>query len=533
MTIDAVPTCVTTLNTAPGVWYTFVGDGQNTTLSLCTGTAFDTKIGVFTGTCAALVCVTGNDDFCGLQSQVSFTTVNATTYYVLVTGFGTASGAFSLARTCAPLPTNDDCVNAVDIACGQSITGTTVGQTIDAVPTCVTTLNTAPGVWYKFVGNGFSTTLSLCTGTAYDSKIGVFSGTCAALVCVTGNDDFCGLQSQVTFTPVNGTTYYVLVTGFGTASGAFTLTRTCAGPPNDACAGAIAIACGETITGTTIGATSDAVPTCVTALNTAPSLWYTFVGNGISNTLSLCGSGFDTKIGVFSGTCAALVCVTGNDDFCAFQSQVTFTPVNGTTYYVLVTGFGTASGAFTLARTCVFPPCTIALTSPAGSDNQAVCRGSAIANITYATTVASGATFAGLPAGVTGAWAANVVTISGSPTAAPGVYNYTVTLVGCAAPTTATGTITVNPNASLVIVADPGTVVCEGDPTLLTVYDALPGAGANVSITHSSSNAITPGSVACNAGTTGQVNGYWRAYNLNNFPDSYRKLYHHFGYIWY
>ena len=82
-----------------------------------------------------------------------------------------------------------------------------------------------------------------------------------------------------------------------------------------------------------------------------------------------------------------------------------------------------------------------------------------------------------------------------------------------------TFTITVNPNASLVIVADPGTVLCEGDPTLLTVFDAAPGAGANVSITHSSSNAITAGnSVACNTGTTGEVNGYWRAYNLTAFP---------------
>ncbi|MBK7307637.1 MAG: hypothetical protein IPI88_11800 [Chitinophagaceae bacterium] len=35
-----------------------------------------------------------------------------------------------------------------------------------------------------------------------------------------------------------------------------------------------------------------------------------------------------------------------------------------------------------------------------------------------------------------------------------------------------TFTITVNPNANLIIVADPGTTICEGDPTLLTVYDA-------------------------------------------------------------
>ncbi len=356
-TIDAVPTCVTTLNTAPGVWYTFVGTGQSTTLSMCTGTAYDSKIGVFTGTCAALVCVTGNDDFCGLQSQVTFATTLGTTYYVLVTGFGTNTGAFTLTMTCASAIPNDNCTGALPLGCGSTVTGTTVGATIDAVPTCVTTLNTAPGVWYTFVGNGATNTLTMCVGTAYDSKIGVFTGTCAALVCVTGNDDFCGLQSQVTFATTLGTTYYVLITGFGAATGAFTLTRTSAALPNDVCTGAININCGQTITGSTAcGATVDAVGTCVTSLGTAPGLWYQFLGDGSPVTLSLCGSSYDTKIGVFTGTCTALTCVTGNDDFCGLQSQVTFNTNAGFTYYILVTGFSTASGNFTLTRTCA-PAC--------------------------------------------------------------------------------------------------------------------------------------------------------------------------------
>lgn len=353
---DAVPTCVTSLNTAPGVWYTFVGDGQNTTLSLC-GSSYDTKIGVFTGSCGSLTCLTGNDDYCGLQSQVSFLTTNGTTYYVLVTGFNTASGAFTLARTCLPAIPNDVCAGAININCGQTISGTTVGATPDAVPTCVTTLNTAPGLWYSFVGTGTDNTLSLC-GSAYDTKIGVFTGTCGALVCVTGNDDFCGLQSQVTVpNTISGTTYYVLVTGFSSASGAFTLSRTCAPPANDVCANAVTINCGQTITGTTVLCTPDAVASCGTTLNTAPGIWYKFVGDGSPVTMSLCGSSYDTKIGIFSGTCGTLTCVTGNDDFCGLQSQATFNTNAGFTYYVLVTGFSSASGNFTLTRTCA-PACS-------------------------------------------------------------------------------------------------------------------------------------------------------------------------------
>ncbi|MFN0035849.1 MAG: HYR domain-containing protein [Saprospiraceae bacterium] len=144
-------------------------------------------------------------------------------------------------------------------------------------------------------------------------------------------------------------------------------------PANDLCTGAISISCNQTIAASTSAATTDAAtPTCITALNTAPGVWYSLVGNGSSITLSLCGSGYDTKLGVFSGTCAALTCVTGNDDFCGVQSQVTFTSVAGTTYYVLVTGFSAGSGAFTLKRTDSTPA------APTLSSTAAPCIGGAV-----------------------------------------------------------------------------------------------------------------------------------------------------------
>jgi uncharacterized protein (TIGR02145 family) len=68
-----------------------------------------------------------------------------------------------------------------------------------------------------------------------------------------------------------------------------------------------------------------------------------------------------------------------------------------------------------------------------------------LTNITHATTSATGiGTASGLPAGVTAAWSANVITISGTPTAS-GTFNYTIPLTGtsCSA-VNATGTITVS-----------------------------------------------------------------------------------------
>src|SRR4029077_3391358 len=84
-------------------------------------------------------------------------------------------------------------------------------------------------------------------------------------------------------------------------------------------------------------------------------------------------------------------------------------------------------------------------TAGAPSSSPTVCLNTAIApSITIATTGATGIGAAtGLPAGVTATWAANTITISGTPTAA-GTFNYSIPLTGGCGNVTATGTITVN-----------------------------------------------------------------------------------------
>lgn len=89
---------------------------------------------------------------------------------------------------------------------------------------------------------------------------------------------------------------------------------------------------------------------------------------------------------------------------------------------------------------------TITLTSAAGTNSQSSCRNSTITNITYATTGATNATVTGLPAGVSGSWNNNVVTISGTPVPTSGTFNYTITLTGGCGTITATGSITINSN---------------------------------------------------------------------------------------
>jgi hypothetical protein len=101
----------------------------------------------------------------------------------------------------------------------------------------------------------------------------------------------------------------------------------------------------------------------------------------------------------------------------------------------------TKEGYFNVFVTKVCHPIT--LTSAPGTNNQTVCVNTAITPITYSTTGATGATFSGLPAGVTGAFSGGNITISGTPTVT-GTFNYTVTLTGGCGNVTAPGTLVVN-----------------------------------------------------------------------------------------
>jgi hypothetical protein len=163
---------------------------------------------------------------------ISYTPPSSGTYRVYIH----ANAACATANVCRnpwiqcgavpPSIPNDPCSGAIAITPG-TYSGTTVGATADLAPACGTAADgTGGGVWYSVAGTSpcKSFTVSSCTGTTFDSQIRVFSGSCGALTCVGGSDDFCGAQSQVTWNYTPGTTYYVLVHGFGAATGPFSLT---------------------------------------------------------------------------------------------------------------------------------------------------------------------------------------------------------------------------------------------------------------------------------------------------------------------
>ena len=233
-------------------------------------------------------------------------------------------------------------------------------------------------------------------------------------------------------------------------------------PANDLVANAIDVGiCGGTFTGNTKFATQTGdAPSCYTAPSetwTAPGVWYKVVGNGQNITASLCGSTFDTKIFVYTGTAGSLTCLTYNDDFCSTQSQVTFSSTLNTTYHILVTGYGSAKGGFTLNVSLVASPPVISTQPTSG----AVCSGQS-------------RTFSVVASGNQGPlsyqWYLGGVAISGATSSsyvasAAGTY-YVIVSNSCSSTTqSSNATLTVNPLPTITVSSPE---ICNGFSTQVT-----------------------------------------------------------------
>jgi hypothetical protein len=246
------------------VWYSFVATNTTGVIEVAGSASFDPVMEVFDacgGT--SLDCFDNESGNGSVETGIMTGLTIGNTYYVRVYDAGLGIPATTDFTLCIydipPAPANDNCSGAIAIGCNTPVTGSTIFATAEVgVATCGVSI-TSPGVWYTVVGNGGLITASLCNGTGYDSRINVFSGDCASLVCVGGDDDGCGsqsLQSTYNWTGAAGTMYYILVQGYNGLVGNFTLTVTTPLPPAP-----VVTASGSTTlcTGNTVDLTSDVV----------------------------------------------------------------------------------------------------------------------------------------------------------------------------------------------------------------------------------------------------------------------------------
>ena len=371
------------------VWFVWTSNINGpAVLSLCAGAGFDTKVAVYAGNAcpvngSALAC---NDDFCGVQSQLTFTATIGNQYmiqlggYVYAGGPQTGTGTYTI-QAPPPPPANDDCSTATVIAGSGPFpydnVAATTGAQGQAEGICTFFGSTAipKDIWYTWTA-GFTGTaqVSFC-GNTTDTKIAVYAGAgCpAAGTAIACNDDHCGLQSLANFACTNGSQYTIQMGlyAFATVGGTGTFTINQFFPPtNDECTGAIPLVGAGPYafdnSNATTGVTGQSEALCNFYATTVidNDIWYTWTAgaSGLAS-LALCGGSFmDSKVAVYAGSgCpTAGTAIACNDDSCGLQSALCFNVTNGSTYMIQLGNYPGALGAagtFTITVGAAAPPC--------------------------------------------------------------------------------------------------------------------------------------------------------------------------------
>jgi hypothetical protein len=226
-----------------------------------TSTRFDTVVYVRGDACngTTLAC---NDDTAGCGtgepndhhgSQISLAVTAGRTYLIVVDGYNGAAGTYALSvaapgvptatpirtatptRTPTPVPTaaSSACTAAIDIAAGGGVfTGTTSGAST-LTESCAST-NTSPEQVFRWTPSRSGTAVIETCGTAtlFDTVIAVRQPSCTTGPERACNDDTTGCNtgepndhhgSRVSVRVTAGTSYFIVVDGYGGAHGNFQL----------------------------------------------------------------------------------------------------------------------------------------------------------------------------------------------------------------------------------------------------------------------------------------------------------------------
>ncbi|MFH1373637.1 MAG: GEVED domain-containing protein [bacterium] len=385
--------------TGPNLWYcytaTCTGDA---TVSLC-GSSYDTKVAAYDGcSCDPLgTLLASNDDFCSMQSEITFSVTEGNQYLIEVGGYGSASGDGLLSISCevtGPAEPGDNCSDPIKVeipslpwcdngqtTCGR---GNSYEDPSDAI--CMGYYTNGEDIFYEIV---VTTAVTVNfhldpKGTSY-SGMGLFTSCPPTLTnCIDHVTSSSSSPKSMTCVSLDPGTYYLMIDTWSTPFcipdfDLCIVDTTCESLGNDDCADATEIGEVVDLAFSTSSATNDGGGSC----QYAPNIWYCYTATQTGNAvISLCGSGYDTRMAVYDGcTCGPLGTELGcNDDACGLQSEVTIPVVTGNSYLVEVGGYSSNTGDGIL-NISVEQPCDIVCSGTAegepciGNDEEDVTNG--------------------------------------------------------------------------------------------------------------------------------------------------------------
>ncbi|MBC7772493.1 MAG: hypothetical protein H7210_08375 [Pyrinomonadaceae bacterium] len=215
---------------SPDRWFTYTAAASgDATFSFCSAQrgcgSYDTILAAYSSCQGTQIAC--SDDFCGLYSTIVVPVVVGSTYKIRLAGFNNQTGTGVLGWTAPPAPSNNNCANATPVGNG-TFNFTIIGATNDFAASCGSS-NASPDVWFRYTASCTGTaTVTTCDLAGYDTVLGAVSA-CGGteIACL---DDFCGLQTRITFPVSSGQQYLVRVSGFSNRTGAGQVRFSCGGP---------------------------------------------------------------------------------------------------------------------------------------------------------------------------------------------------------------------------------------------------------------------------------------------------------------
>ena len=275
------------------------------------------------------------------------------------------------------VPSGSDAFGGATLLTGAFVsdTGSNVGATPETGEPGIAGVPANKSVWWQWTAPSSGAVEINTFGSSFDTLLGVYTGSAVdQLTLVAESDDANSPQSQVLFNAVAGTTYRIAVDGFpGSLFGdeGDILLHVGMTPANDSFAGAIAVS-GGTVTGHNLATTSESGEPIDVVSGEPNTVWWTWTAaEGGAAEINTFGSDFDTRLAVYRDTSPGtpvtfgeLALVVMNDDAddpndpndAGLQSQALFAATAGTTYYVVVDGFLSETGAITLSVPAAQPP---------------------------------------------------------------------------------------------------------------------------------------------------------------------------------
>ncbi|MCB9357564.1 MAG: trypsin-like peptidase domain-containing protein [Calditrichaeota bacterium] len=344
------------INTSPDMVYMLqLPCDHQVTVSSC-GSSFDTQIFVFGAySCGSVGWLAGcNDDFCGVQSQVSFTATGGQLYMIVLEGYASSYGNFvlNITGTSSGAQGNAQCPGYAITEVPYFTYGATWCGNDDVNPSCQS--NDGQDVHWYWVSPYNQTMRARTCYINFDTILEVrYSGACPGSFSAGCNDDYAcaadALASTVVFGATAGITYYIHMDGYAGAEGIASLEL---GAYNDDCSSPIVVPSLPANYGGDTRAAQDDFATVVGPNSkevffqyTSPTCQTVYVHTCDDN-LTLYDTGLEVRTG---GPCPGTTLVAYNDDACGnngLKSSLQFNAEANRTYYIIVCGYQTNAGQF-------------------------------------------------------------------------------------------------------------------------------------------------------------------------------------------